>query len=795
MKKVKKNKKNIGIKLQILLPVIFVIIILVGVVSGVSSFLLKTGFFKVKYSVNEKLEKMKENTITNTENFSSEVNKSLSKTSEKIKEGKENQLKNSIKQAAKAGNKFIDNKIEMNSKMVNIVSKTSKVVNLMTDALVEKDTRPMLDKKSGYYVQRFKQTGSILLFTSFLNDIKKETWSNSPIGLNLFIKNGMVIATSKFKYGELKKSYNNKNISDMIKKKKELRDVVDSKDGLAIQIYEPIIDSLHQIAGGFVVTLPINSEFIDELKAYIGVDIVLYNKWKSYTSTFGGHRRLKLEDEKDLFEKIKNSDLVIKDTKIKDKNYRIAYVPIKDKENNVKGMIGFVVSTESLYATLQKLDSDKSKLLKTIGNMKDNSIKSFEEDEKSIIQNLDETQSSTLKSSNNIIIILVIIGAIVSSLIIVFVISKIAKKILEILNITNYVSNGDLTKEVIIKNEDELGKLGIGINAMVDNLKNIVKMILNVSDNSVKSVDEINKLSDKNQVTVTEFVKDFHKVGEKLLLEVREIENMNTSLEEINIAAEELSRNITEINDRSESASDMAKEGSSYIEKAVDSINRIEREVREISRLENKLIDKFNSIEKFVGVINQISEQTNLLALNAAIEAARAGDAGKGFAVVANEVKKLAEESVQAASDIENMVLDMRQESENVKSSINIGLNEVESGVEVYAKTGEFLKQIIGAIENINDMIRNSVAATEEQSANITSGMTAMNEMHKEVLEIKGVMEKLTGSSKELIDNSEEIDNGIGKIEMEVLKIRDKISEFVVDDKNEIKQMKEVNKK
>lgn len=789
----KKNKKNMGIKLQILIPSILVIVVLVAIISGVSSFLLKTGFLTVKRSVGDKLENMQKNTIKNTENFSIEVNKSLTETSGKIKIEKEDQLKNNIEQASKGGNKFIDNQIQMTSKIINIVSKTSKVINLMTDALVEKDTKPMLDKKTGYYIQRFKQTGSILLFTDFLNNIKKETWGNdSPIGLNLFIKNGMVIATSKFKYGEFGKSYSKKNIRDCINNKTVIKDIVASGDGLAIQIYQPIMDTLHQVTGGFVVTLPINNEFIDELKAYTGVDIVLYNKEKSYTSTFGGFRRLRLEDKGNILKKLQSNNLIMENIRIKNKRYRVAYIPIKDRAKNVKGALGFIVSTESLYVTLQKLDSNKSKLLKTIGNMKDNSIKSFKKDEESIIQNLNDTQSSTLKSSNNIILILVIVGAIVSSLIIVFVISKIAKKILEILNVTNYVANGDLTKEVVIKNKDELGKLGIGINTMVDNLKNIVKMILNVSDSSVESVNEINELSDKNQKTVIEFVDDFQKVGEKLLLEVREIENMNTSLEEINIAAEELSRNITEINDRSESASDMAKEGSSYVEKAVNSIGRIENEVKEIARLENKLIDKFISIEKFVEVINQISEQTNLLALNAAIEAARAGDAGKGFAVVANEVKKLAEESVKAASDIENMVLDMRHESENVKTSINIGLNEVESGVEVYAKTGDFLKQIISAIENINDMIRNSVAATEEQSANISSGMTAMNGMHKEVREIKKVMEKLTGSSKDLINNSEEIDNGIEKIEREVLKIRDKISEFVVDDKEKVSSMKEV---
>ena len=116
-------------------------------------------------------------------------------------------------------------------------------------------------------------------------------------------------------------------------------------------------------------------------------------------------------------------------------------------------------------------------------------------------------------------------------------------------------------------------------------------------------------------------------------------------------------------------------------------------------------------------VINDIAEQTNLLALNASIEAARAGDAGDGFAVVAEEIKNLAEESQQRASEIEDIVSGVRKNTNETVESLEKTNGLLRNGAEKVQRSGETFQSLAGVVENVSNGITEVADATDDQAA------------------------------------------------------------------------------
>ena len=129
-----------------------------------------------------------------------------------------------------------------------------------------------------------------------------------------------------------------------------------------------------------------------------------------------------------------------------------------------------------------------------------------------------------------------------------------------------------------------------------------------------------------------------------------------------------------------------------------------------------KLAQSTDEVGQIISVIDNIARQTNLLALNAAVEAARAGEHGLGFAVVADEVRQLALRTGTATSEITDMIKGIQEETKEVERSMEIGMQEVNTGREMADKAGGSLKEVVDMSQQVMDMIQQIAAAAEEQS-------------------------------------------------------------------------------
>ncbi|MFZ5811161.1 MAG: methyl-accepting chemotaxis protein [Thermodesulfobacteriota bacterium] len=207
---------------------------------------------------------------------------------------------------------------------------------------------------------------------------------------------------------------------------------------------------------------------------------------------------------------------------------------------------------------------------------------------------------------------------------------------------------------------------------------------------------------------------------------------LSTAMEQMNVTVLEVSRNAEAAAGNAEKSREHAMLGASVMGRAVASIEEVREKSLAIKTDMTVLEQHAGSIGRILTVISDIADQTNLLALNAAIEAARAGEAGRGFAVVADEVRKLAEKSVSATTEVEKTVHLIEGGTTKSMSTIEDAAVSVAKSTELANESGRTVSGIAAMAGDTADQVRAIATAVEQQS--ITS--EEINRATKEISDI-----------------------------------------------------------
>ena len=294
------------------------------------------------------------------------------------------------------------------------------------------------------------------------------------------------------------------------------------------------------------------------------------------------------------------------------------------------------------------------------------------------------------------------------------------------------IAGGDLTNRLdraAIERNDEVGKLLTAMGNMAERLKSIMADLKSTADSVASASNQLSASSEQMSRGVTE--------------QSGRASQIATSSNEMSQTVVDIAKNASNIATAATDATKTAQDGGDIVNKSVHEVKAIADTVSETAKMVSSLGERSKQIGEIVSVINDIADQTNLLALNAAIEAARAGEQGRGFAVVADEVRKLAERTAKATSEIGDMIKAIQDEVENAVTSMNEGTERVNIGVELSTQAGNALHGIVKSVNNLQTMVQQIASATEE--------MSTVSET------ISGDIETIASVSKETSAGSEQI--------------------------------------
>lgn len=364
------------------------------------------------------------------------------------------------------------------------------------------------------------------------------------------------------------------------------------------------------------------------------------------------------------------------------------------------------------------------------------------------------TYNKSILVFSSIIFFALVIGALIMSKMAASVIKPLKKSV----RFAEELSKGNLNSRIDVKmTNDELGMLVNSLNNTGEKLSEIVIEIKKSSQELEVSTEQLNMATEESNSVMDEIGVSVGSITNNIEQVVASIEHISNNIKNIVINSDEVSNLTKDANSDAKTLIESAKTGRQSVDILINSTMDIEKSTKEVHTTIDDLQVLSGKIDNIITVIKNIAAQTNLLALNASIEAARAGEHGKGFMVVAEEVRKLADGSSVAATDIENTIIEVQNKTNIAVQNIAITEKNVIEGSQAALSADSNLNIIISSITLLAEKIRKIAQQSEEQAS---SAETISIHMDQAVLNSKDVANSaynINGNIGEQIAAIEEI--------------------------------------
>ncbi|AIF52599.1 methyl-accepting chemotaxis protein [Pelosinus sp. UFO1] len=380
-------------------------------------------------------------------------------------------------------------------------------------------------------------------------------------------------------------------------------------------------------------------------------------------------------------------------------------------------------------------------------------------------------------SASYILMAILLISLLLAAVTAFYIARSIVSPLQKVVDSVQLVAGGDLSQALVAEGALEVNQLVRGVNHMMSALREMISHASSVSESVAASAEELTASATEVGRASEEVAITIQDVAQSATNQVQLSDESAAIMTEMQSGIADAVEAACDVSGASERSEQSAEHGLKQVNHAVMLMSSIQEDVGNAAQKINALGEKSRQIGQIVEVITNIAGQTNLLALNAAIEAARAGEQGRGFAVVADEVRKLAEQSQEAAKEIAEIIGAIQSETIQAVEAMDKGSHEVVEGVkvvsaskvafeEIYVDVKEMRKRVekilvlmdtqltgsgqVGqSINGIADASRTNAAssqevaaASEEQNASVHEIVTAVSGLATMASELQEVVHK-----------------------------------------------------